>query len=114
MKWLKRCRAASRLFCKVCCDICTSSCHGGGEGCWRWGCSMALHGLVGRCGVGLLLALLCDVLGLVLLLLGLFAPLSYWDFFVYLGALLLAFSILFWIFWYTFNIEVPYRELGFN
>uniref|UniRef100_A0A8C9MJY9 Uncharacterized protein n=1 Tax=Serinus canaria TaxID=9135 RepID=A0A8C9MJY9_SERCA len=29
-----------------------------------------------------------------------------WDFFVYGGALLLAFSLVFWVFWYTFNIEV--------
>lgn len=75
---------------------------------------MALRALAGRCGGVLLLALLCDVLGLVLLLVGLLASLSYWDFFIYLGALLLAFSLLFWIFWYTFNIEIPYRELGFN
>ncbi|NXJ03388.1 TM238 protein, partial [Odontophorus gujanensis] len=74
---------------------------------------MALRGLAGHCAVVLLLALLCDVLGLVFLLLGLLAPLSYWDFFVYFGALLIAFSLLFWTFWYTFNIEVPYRELGF-
>ncbi|NXH10022.1 TM238 protein, partial [Bucco capensis] len=65
-----------------------------------------------RCPVILLLALLCDLFGLIILLVGIFAPLSSWDFFVYLGALLLAFSLLFWIFWYTFNIEVSLKELG--
>ncbi|NXP54256.1 TM238 protein, partial [Heliornis fulica] len=60
----------------------------------------------GRCAPILLVALLCDVVGLIILLLGIFAPLSSWDFFVYLGALVLAFSLVFWIFWYTFNIEV--------
>ncbi|NXG07957.1 TM238 protein, partial [Sakesphorus luctuosus] len=65
----------------------------------------------GRCAVVALVALLCDAVGLISLLLGLLAPLSFWDFFVYLGALLLAFSLLFWTFWYTFNIEVPFREL---
>ncbi|EOA93518.1 hypothetical protein Anapl_12580 [Anas platyrhynchos] len=68
---------------------------------------MALRGLAGRCAAILLLALLCDVVGLILLLLGIFAPLSYWDFLVYMGSLLLAFSLVFWVFWYTFNIENP-------
>ncbi|NXY50359.1 TM238 protein, partial [Ceuthmochares aereus] len=67
----------------------------------------------GRHSVIVLVAVLCDVAGLIVLLLGIFAPLSSWDFFVYVGALLLAFSLLFWIFWYTFNIEVPLKELGF-
>ncbi|XP_009461673.1 PREDICTED: transmembrane protein 238 [Nipponia nippon] len=70
--------------------------------------------LIGRCALILLLAVLCDVIGLIILLLGIFAPLSSWDFFVYLGAVLLASSLVFWMFWYTFNIEVPFRELGFN
>ncbi|NXJ81803.1 TM238 protein, partial [Trogon melanurus] len=77
------------------------------------GSTMALSKFTGRCAVILLLAVLCDVTGLIILFVGIFAPLSSWDFFVYLGALLLAFSLLFWIFWYTFNIEVPFRELGF-
>lgn len=75
---------------------------------------MAFLKLVGRCALILLLAVLCDVIGLIILFVGIFAPLSSWDFFVYLGALLLACSLIFWIFWYTFNIEVPFRELGFN
>lgn len=75
---------------------------------------MAFLKLIGRCALIFLLAVLCDVVGLIILFLGIFAPLSSWDFFVYLGALLLAFSLVFWVFWYTFNIEVPFRELGFN
>ncbi|NXQ36944.1 TM238 protein, partial [Alaudala cheleensis] len=67
--------------------------------------------LPGRCAAIALLALLCDALGLLILLLGILAPLSSWDFFVYLGSLLLAFSLVFWVFWYTFNIEVPLGEL---
>ncbi|NXW63843.1 TM238 protein, partial [Eurystomus gularis] len=65
----------------------------------------------GRCPVILFLAVLCDVIGLIILFVGIFGPLSSWDFFVYLGALLLACSLLFWIFWYTFNIEVSFKEL---
>nr|XP_009504798.1 PREDICTED: transmembrane protein 238 [Phalacrocorax carbo] len=75
---------------------------------------MAFFRLTGRCAVILFLAVLCDVIGLIILFIGIFAPLSSWDFFVYLGALLLASSLVFWIFWYTFNIEIPFRELGFN
>ncbi|NXV35724.1 TM238 protein, partial [Rissa tridactyla] len=77
------------------------------------GSTMAFFKLIGRCALILLLALLCDVIGLIILFVGIFAPLSSWDFFVYLGALLIAFSLVFWVFWYTFNIEVPFRELGF-
>ncbi|NXN07386.1 TM238 protein, partial [Indicator maculatus] len=73
---------------------------------------MFLFRLVGQCPAVLLLAVLCDVAGLIILFLGIFAPLSSWDFFVYLGALLLFFSLLFWVFWYTFNIEVSFKELG--
>ncbi|NXS12903.1 TM238 protein, partial [Neodrepanis coruscans] len=77
------------------------------------GSTMGLLRLVGRCAVFVLVAMVCDVLGLIFLLLGILAPLSFWDFFVYLGALLLAFSLLFWTLWYTFNIEVPSKELDF-
>ncbi|XP_058708517.1 transmembrane protein 238-like [Poecile atricapillus] len=72
---------------------------------------MGVRALLGRCAAIALLALLCDALGLLILLLGILAPLSSWDFFVYVGALLLAFSLLFWVLWYTFNIEVPLGEL---
>ncbi|NXX14775.1 TM238 protein, partial [Podargus strigoides] len=77
------------------------------------GSTMAFFKFIGRCALILLVAVLCDVVGLIILFLGIFAPLSFWDFFVYLGALLLAFSLVFWIFWYTLNIEVPFSELGF-
>ncbi|NWY46897.1 TM238 protein, partial [Sylvia atricapilla] len=73
------------------------------------GCTMGAR--LGRCAAIAILALVCDALGFLILLLGVLAPLSSWDFFVYLGALLLAFSLLFWVLWYTFNIEVPFREL---
>ncbi|XP_077022115.1 transmembrane protein 238-like [Tamandua tetradactyla] len=65
----------------------------------------------GRCVALLTLALVFDATGLTLLLLGIFAPLSYWDFLVYTGALVLALSLLFWVTWYSINIEVPLEEL---
>jgi hypothetical protein len=58
-------------------------------------------------------ALLSDAVGLGLLLLGIFATLNYWDFFVYTGSLILALSLLFWLAWYSFNIEVPLEKLDF-
>ncbi|XP_057392240.1 transmembrane protein 238-like [Balaenoptera ricei] len=65
----------------------------------------------GRCALFLGLALVLDVVGLVLLLLGIFASLDFWDFLVYTGSLILAFSLLFWIIWYSLNIEVPLEKL---
>lgn len=59
------------------------------------------------------MALLSDAVGLGLLLLGIFATLNYWDFFVYTGSLILALSLLFWLAWYSFNIEVPLEKLDF-
>ncbi|XP_043330925.1 transmembrane protein 238-like [Cervus elaphus] len=71
-----------------------------------WGtCSL------GRCALFFGLALLLDVVGLVLLLVGIFASLDFWDFLIYTGSLILAFSLLFWIAWYTLNIEVPLEKL---
>ncbi|XP_010338312.2 transmembrane protein 238-like [Saimiri boliviensis] len=77
---------------------------------------MLLGRLWGRCHPGrwalfLILAILLDTVGLVLLLLGILASLSYWDFLVYTGALILAFSLLFWIIWYSCNIEVSPEKL---
>ncbi|TKC40535.1 hypothetical protein EI555_000518 [Monodon monoceros] len=65
----------------------------------------------GRCVVFLGLALVLDAAGLVLLLLGIFASLDFWDFLVYTGSLILAFSLLFWIIWYSLNIDVPLEKL---
>ncbi|NXU45381.1 TM238 protein, partial [Drymodes brunneopygia] len=75
------------------------------------GGTMLSRALLGRCSAIALVGLICDALGLLILLLGVFAPLGSWDFFVYAGALLLAFSLVFWVFWYTFNIDVPLGEL---
>ncbi|CAK6437653.1 unnamed protein product [Pipistrellus nathusii] len=65
----------------------------------------------GRCALLLVLALLLDALGLVLLLVGILAVLDYWDFLIYSGSLILLFSLLFWIIWYSVNIGLPLEKL---
>ncbi|TNN43507.1 Transmembrane protein 238 [Liparis tanakae] len=58
------------------------------------------------------LAVILDAAGLVLFFVGIFAPLSYWDFFVLSGPLLIFLSTFFWIFWYLGNLRVPEDELN--
>lgn len=66
---------------------------------------------VGRCFIFLFLAVLFDVAGLVLLLVGIFAPIDFWDLLVLSGPIIIFLSLVFWIFWYLGNLTVPYREL---
>lgn len=72
---------------------------------------MGFSRIAGRCAIILFLAILVDITGVILLLLGIFAKFTYWDFFIYSGAVALGLSIVLWIFWYTFNVEVSYEEL---
>lgn len=68
-----------------------------------------------RCtGFFLAIALILDLVGLLLLLVGIFAPLSFWDFFVLSGPLLIFLSLVFWIFWYLGNLTVSEDELDLH
>ncbi|XP_075034475.1 uncharacterized protein LOC142095429 [Mixophyes fleayi] len=72
--------------------------------------------LVGRCPVLFLLALCFDVLGLSLILTGIFADFqldgrSFGEFIIYSGGILLFFSLLWWLSWYSFNLEVSMDDL---
>lgn len=78
------------------------------------GRTMRCSDLIGRCWFLLVLALLADLAGVILIAVGIFANLSFWDFLIYTGASALALSVVFWIFWYTFNVEVSYEELGIS
>ncbi|KAG9467859.1 hypothetical protein GDO78_014152 [Eleutherodactylus coqui] len=75
---------------------------------------MGLSRIAGRCAFIMVLAILFDIAGIILLLLGIFAHFSYWDFLIYSGAAVLALSVVLWILWYTFNVEVSYEELKLN
>ena len=66
---------------------------------------------IGRCRMFFLLAILLDAVGLILFFIGIAAPLSYWDFFVFSGPLLVFLSLVFWIFWYVGNLEVSVEEM---
>lgn len=58
------------------------------------------------------LAVILDVAGLIILLVGIFAPLTFWDFFIFSGSLLIFFSLIPWIFWYMSNLTVSEEELN--
>lgn len=66
----------------------------------------------GKYPVFLSLAVILDIIGIILLFLGIFANLSYWDFFVLSGPLLIFLSLVFWIFWYMGSLTVSEEELN--
>ncbi|XP_077069974.1 transmembrane protein 238 [Siphateles boraxobius] len=71
----------------------------------------AAPGGLGRCSCAFWLAVAFDVFGLIILLLGVFGDLFYYDFLIYAGAIIIFLSLIWWVFWYTGNIEVPPEEL---
>lgn len=71
---------------------------------------------LGRCRMALLFAVLMDLVGVVSLLVGIFAQLQingrdFGDLLIYTGAILVFMSLIGWIFWYTGNIEISLEEL---
>uniref|UniRef100_UPI003AAFBF8F transmembrane protein 238 n=1 Tax=Centroberyx gerrardi TaxID=166262 RepID=UPI003AAFBF8F len=70
----------------------------------------AYRGL-GRCACAFWLAVAFDIFGLLILLLGVFADVFFYDFLIYAGAIIIFLSLIWWVFWYTGNIEVPPAEL---
>ncbi|KAF3699766.1 Transmembrane protein 238 [Channa argus] len=67
----------------------------------------------GNCTIVFLsLAVILDIVGCILFFLGVFAPLSFWDFFVLSGPLLIFLSLVFWIFWYMGSLTVSEEELN--
>ncbi|XP_061425829.1 transmembrane protein 238 [Lethenteron reissneri] len=65
---------------------------------------------IGRCAYAFVLAISFDVAGVALLTWGLFGDVIYFDLLIYCGAILVFLSLVWWIFWYTGNIEVPLSE----
>uniref|UniRef100_A0A4W5QJ15 Si:dkeyp-72e1.6 n=1 Tax=Hucho hucho TaxID=62062 RepID=A0A4W5QJ15_9TELE len=66
---------------------------------------------LGRCSCAFWLAVSFDIFGLLVLLIGVFADIFFYDFLIYAGAIIIFLSLIWWVFWYTGNIEVPPEEL---
>ncbi|XP_053094607.1 transmembrane protein 238-like [Pangasianodon hypophthalmus] len=66
---------------------------------------------VGRCKFAFWFAVFHDVLGLLILLSGVFWDIFFNDLLIYSGAVVIFLSLIWWVFWYSGNIEVPPAEL---
>lgn len=66
---------------------------------------------LGRCLLFFFIAIFMDAAGLILFFVGVLAPINFWDFLVLSGPLLMFLSLVFWIFWYLGNLEVPMDDL---
>uniref|UniRef100_A0A803SXE4 Transmembrane protein 238 like n=1 Tax=Anolis carolinensis TaxID=28377 RepID=A0A803SXE4_ANOCA len=66
---------------------------------------------MGRCRGAFWMALLFDMAGLSLLLMGALSDVFFADLLIYSGGVGLLFSLLWWVFWYVGNLEVPPDEL---
>ncbi|XP_069578084.1 transmembrane protein 238 [Brachyistius frenatus] len=70
----------------------------------------AYRGL-GRCACSFWLAVAFDIVGLAVLLIGVFVNVFFYDLLIYAGAIIIFLSLVWWVFWYSGNIEVPPAEL---
>uniref|UniRef100_UPI0009B3C7D4 transmembrane protein 238 n=1 Tax=Monopterus albus TaxID=43700 RepID=UPI0009B3C7D4 len=70
-----------------------------------------LHQGLGRCACCFWLAVAFDIVGLVVLLIGVFVNVFFYDLLIYAGAIVIFLSLIWWVFWYSGNIEVPPAEL---
>ncbi|XP_034395631.1 transmembrane protein 238 [Cyclopterus lumpus] len=66
---------------------------------------------LGRCVCCFWLAVAFDIVGLLVLLTGVFVSVFFYDLLIYAGAIVIFLSLIWWVFWYSGNIEVPPAEL---
>ncbi|KAI9529287.1 hypothetical protein NQZ68_010952 [Dissostichus eleginoides] len=66
---------------------------------------------VGRCKCSFWFAVAHDILGTFLMLVGVFGGLVVHDLFIYGGGIVIFLSLIWWVFWYSGNIDVPPEEL---
>lgn len=69
------------------------------------------HRGLGRCTCAFWAAVAFDTVGLLVLLVGVFANIFFYDLLIYAGAIIIFLSLVWWVFWYSGNIEVPPAEL---
>lgn len=66
---------------------------------------------VGRCSCVFWFAFAHDILGVVIIMVGVFGWFSFHDLLIYAGAIVIFLSLIWWVLWYTLNIEVSPLEL---
>lgn len=66
---------------------------------------------LGNCACAFWLAIAFDIFGMLILLTGVFANVFFYDFLIYAGAIIIFLSLIWWVFWYTGNIEVSPEDL---
>lgn len=69
------------------------------------------HAGVGRCKCSFWFAVAHDILGVLIMMVGVFGGLVIHDLFIYVGAIIIFLSLIWWVFWYSGNIDVPPEEL---
>lgn len=69
------------------------------------------YGGVGRCKCSFWFAVAHDILGILIMMVGVFGGLVIHDLFIYVGAIIIFLSLIWWVFWYSGNIDVPPEEL---
>uniref|UniRef100_A0A665TX71 Si:dkey-16i5.8 n=1 Tax=Echeneis naucrates TaxID=173247 RepID=A0A665TX71_ECHNA len=67
--------------------------------------------LIGRCKCSFWFAVAHDILGVFIMMVGVFGGLVIHDLFIYAGAIIIFLSLIWWVFWYSGNIDVPTEEL---
>ncbi|XP_034049755.1 transmembrane protein 238-like [Thalassophryne amazonica] len=70
-----------------------------------------IYGGVGRCKCSFWFAVAHDILGVSILMVGVFGGLAIHDLFIYAGAIIIFLSLIWWVFWYSGNIDIPPEEL---
>ncbi|XP_074052035.1 uncharacterized protein LOC141494720 [Macrotis lagotis] len=67
----------------------------------------ARHSGLGRCPFAFWLAVSFDLVGLAVLLTGVFSEVFFYDLLLYAGSIIIFLSLIWWVFWYTGNVEAP-------
>lgn len=70
-----------------------------------------VYGGVGRCKCSFWFAVAHDILGVLIMMVGVFGGLVIHDLFIYAGAIVIFLSLIWWVFWYSGNIDVPPEDL---
>ncbi|XP_056285739.1 transmembrane protein 238-like [Pseudoliparis swirei] len=74
-------------------------------------CEERSYGGVGRCKCSFWFAVAHDVVGVFFMMVGVFGGLVIHDLLIYAGAIVIFFSLIWWVFWYSGNIDVPPEQL---